>query len=250
MALKDLIVQRSSLTEAAIEEIVGKYVNYDPEEKAVALTAAGSSLGLKAKVLVYLVALQGWKFVTDEDVPVDAKPAEITEHVGIPGGSLRPTLKELKDSQIIDEKGGRYFIRPVRLDVIKNALSSPGGVRSKGSKRGGTTSRAKPSSKGEGSVDKQSATNAVGETAAETKDRASSRSSTDVSGRFARFIRDGFFNKPKTLAELKEQFHKVGVILPRTSLPGLLLKAIRSEVLEREKAVLNGKEVWTYRVKA
>lgn len=248
MALKDLIVQRSSLTEAAIEEIVGKYVNYDPEEKAVALTAAGSSLGLKAKVLVYLVALQGWRFVTDEAIPLDAKPADITEHVGIPGGSLRPTLKELKDSQIIAEKGGRYFVRPVRLDVIKNALANKGGARSNASTRGGVPRRQKPSPKH--GQNRTAADKSPGVTVAARKERASSRNSTDVSGRFTRFIKDGFFNKPRTLAELKQQFHKVGVILPRTSLPGLLLKAIRNEVLERDRVVTNGKEVWTYRVKA
>ena len=94
MGLKDLIASKSSLAEDVIEEIVSEYVRYDTDHKAVFLTPEGHELSGKSKVLIYLVALQGWPFVMDDVVPTDAKPGEIEEHTAIPGGTLRPLLKE------------------------------------------------------------------------------------------------------------------------------------------------------------
>ena len=57
-------------------------------------TPEAHGLSNKTKILIYLVALQGWPYVLDGVVPVDAKPGEIEEHSNIAGGTLRPLLKE------------------------------------------------------------------------------------------------------------------------------------------------------------
>jgi hypothetical protein len=59
-------------------------------------------------VLVVLVALMGWEHVVDEVREVDTRPADIEALTGIHGGTLRPTLKKLKDAHLIASVDGHY----------------------------------------------------------------------------------------------------------------------------------------------
>lgn len=237
MALKDLVAQRGSLAEDAIEEIVASYVRYDPDDRAIAFTPDAAKLPNRAKVLVYLVALQGWPFVTDEAVPVDAKPAEIGDHVGIQGGTLRPILKELKDRHVIAERSGRYFVRPVTLAAIKAEL---------GTEQKGTNPRPRRGRK-------RGAPSAP-VTAAEPPERGARQEGRrgrtlrpgGLSAQFDRWIDLGFFDQPRTLSDVQKRFHKEGSILPKTSVPKYLLQAIRSGRLHREEREINKRTVWVY----
>jgi hypothetical protein len=58
---------------------------------------------------------------------------------------------------------------------------------------------------------------------------------------------DGFFNEPKTLANLLERYHERGIITKQTSLSGLVLEAVREGLLIRARADVGGKQVWVYR---
>ena len=122
MPLKDLTVKGTVLLEKQVEEIVADYVRYDPEAKEIILLPASNSLKDKAKVLLFLVALQGWPFVTKEPVPTDATPAGIEHALHIPGGTLRPILKKLKDSHLVLVKGRSYRINPAALEQIKGEI--------------------------------------------------------------------------------------------------------------------------------
>ncbi len=86
MALKDLMARRAASTEQQIEEIVAEYIRYDVEERAIVPMPPFARLSGKAKVLVRLVALQGWRFVTDELVASKTSPAELQNALNIPGG--------------------------------------------------------------------------------------------------------------------------------------------------------------------
>jgi len=237
MALKDLVAQKGSLDEAAIEEIVSEYVRYDPEAQTIAFIPGAADLPNRAKVLVYLVALQGWPFVTDAAISVDAKPGDIAEHLGIPGGTLRPILKELKDRHIIAERNGRYFVRPISLASIKSELAGDSLSRRSRSRSAGNRS------------DRDKKANPAKNVGAQARGvrRSPGKKSSGLSARFNKWIDDGFFEKPKTLADVQKRFHKEGEIVPQSKVSPYLLTAVRSGRLSREEGRVNNKQVWTYR---
>lgn len=123
MGLKDLTITKSELTEVQVEEIVANYIRYDPTLKEIVFLPPAASLPNKAKVLLYLVALQGWPFVTQDTVPTEATPAKLENVLNVPGGTVRRILKELKDSHFISPKGRSYSVRSGALPHIKTEIS-------------------------------------------------------------------------------------------------------------------------------
>jgi hypothetical protein len=242
MGLKDLIASKSSLAEDVIEEIVSEYVRYDTDHKAVFLTPEGHELSGKSKVLIYLVALQGWPFVVDDLVPTDPKPGEIEEHTGIPGGTLRPLLKELKDRRIIIEKSGRYSVLSAALQSIKKELGSASSASSTRSRPKKRKAGPKPNNEAEEASEIAEAGSSV-----KKKTARKSASTVNVAERFTSWIDQGYFDDWKTLSDVQKRFHKEAVMVPQTSMPNYLLGAVRAGRLERDKHDINGKTVWAYR---
>jgi hypothetical protein len=241
VALKDLVAQSSALAEDAIEKIVKDYVRYDPEAREIAFTPAFAALGNKAKVLVYLVALQGWGFVTEEPVATPTKPADMGDKLGIAGGSLRPILKDLKDRHLVTSKGSEYSVRAPSLPSVERELEAgsgagPARISHKPKKR----TAAKPSRKA------QSAEGA--EAQVEKADRKRRRGG-GLKNTFEGWIAEGFFAEPRTLADVQARFHEEAMLIPRTSIPGYLLGAVRAKSLSRRKQDVNGKTVWVYQSK-
>jgi len=126
MALKDLVGTKSALAEEAIESIVRGFVTYDEEAHEVVLTPDGMNLGNRAKLLVYLTALQGWPFVTATSVSTDAKPADIEKATGIAGGSLRPLLRQLLEERLLTCHNALYAVRATSFAAISAELAAPG----------------------------------------------------------------------------------------------------------------------------
>jgi hypothetical protein len=231
MALKDLVASRAKLQEADIEQIVAPYVIYDEDHKVVAFTPAGTALPARKKLLIYLVALQGWPFIAS-DVPTDAAPSEIVDELGLPGGTVRPMLMGLRDQNLIASRDGRYSVRASNLHSIKTELSSLASAKQSPSPR------AKPSRKVKND----------GQKAATTKGRkrASAIKTGSQSAKFDGWIDAGYFDQPRTLADITKKFRQAGVMVAVTSIPQLFLKAVRSERLTREEAEVEGKRVWVY----
>jgi hypothetical protein len=240
MALKDLVASKASLAEDVIEQIISDYVRFDADQKEIVLTPDAHGLSNKAKILIYLVALQGWPYVLDEVVPVDAKPGEIEERTNIAGGSLRPLLRDLKDRKIISEKGGRYSVRAVALRTIQDELDG----KTAGSTSGKRSARRKQKSEEVSEAATDSASN--DDPPSDSKKKSRRSAGGGVAERFQSWIDSGYFDKPKSLGDVQERFHKEAIIVPQTSLPSYLLKGVRSGQLERDKAEKNGKTVWLY----
>ena len=192
----------------------------------------------RAKVLIYLVALQGWPFVSAEAIPIDAKPAELSEETGVPGGTLRPILKELKDRHVIAERNGRYFIRPVSLSSIKTELFGDGDkiIAEK-------TRRQRPQ------APKEAIGNVKGPLTSEKKAsrKVTVKKTGGLGARFNKWIDDGYFSEPKTLGEVQKRFQKEGVIVPQSTISPYLLNSVRAGRLTREETLSNKKHLWVYR---
>lgn len=229
MGLKDLVAQKAALTEEAIEAIVSKYVRYDTDEMEIAFTPEFSALNNRSKVLVYLVALQGWPFVTDDAVETSAKPAAIGDVLGIPGGTLRPLLKEMKDGHLISVKSGAYSVRASHFDSVKAEISGSSSESPATKKKRKKATKKKPQKK--------------------DGDSATRRKNSGLGDTISEWIDDGFFDDGKTTADVRDRFHDEAVIVPVTSIPGYVNKAVRDKRLTRKKEDVNGKQVWVYRTK-
>lgn len=223
MALKDLVAHKAALTEEAIEKIVANYVRYDTSVGEIHFTPDGVALKNDKKVLVYLTAILGWPHVTDDTPEVTTKPADLEKALGIPGGTLRPLLKTLKDGHLIGANKGSYAVRPANLDAIGAIVR--GDIKRAAAKRAGKT-KVSPGGK---------------EKAAPKK-----KISGQLTAKITSWIKGGYFDKSRSLKEVHQRLHEQGVIVPQTSVSGPLLRGVQDGFLVRKKQEVEGKEVWTY----
>ncbi len=229
MPLRDLAVNTDELEERWIEEIVEPYVNYDVDKENLILLPKASSLSTRAKVLLYLVALKGWPYLTDNKVSVSAKPAQIGNELGVHGGTLRPALKELKDARLVSMDGQAYEISIPALPNVKAEIEKSAS-RSQESRGGASRKKSSSKSSGQSSNDKSSGT---------VKQRRNAEF-------FDRQVAEGFFNEPKILADVVERFHEYGLTVHKGTVSPLLIKAVRGDQLRRKKSRIDGREMWAY----
>jgi hypothetical protein len=223
MPLKDLVAKKSEIAESVIEAIVSKYVRYYTDSLEIGFTPDGAGLSGENKVLVYLVALLGWRYVTDKPPAVSTKPADLEKVLGIAGGSLRPFLKNLKDAHLIAPSDAGYSVREGNLQAIAAAIS---GEKKLSRRKAAATPKA-AKSKADGSGTRRA-------------------SASPISLKLEGWFRDSFFKKPRTLSAVHKRLHEQGVIAPQTSVSGPLLRAVQQGRLTREKISEDGKEVWAY----
>ena len=228
MALKDLAAQKAALTEEAIEAIVADHVRYDIDEAEIAFTPGFNDLGNKSKILVYLVALQGWPFVTDDAIATGAKPAQMENVLAIPGGTLRPTLKDLKDRHLITVKGGVYSVRGSSLPSVESEVKSSSSASPPAKKKTKKKTTKKTRGSGSGSTTKNAG---LGE-------------------KFEEFVAEGFFDDGKTAKDIRDRFHEETIMVSTSVLPPYFIKAVgKDKTLKRKKEDIDGRKVWVYTTK-
>lgn len=225
MALKDLIASRHDLNEDAIERIVADFVRYDPAKDEIVLTPRATSLPSKAKVLVYLVALEGWAYVKPELEGSAAKPALLERELGIAGGTLRPLLRDLASKRLVKSEAGAYRIIAANLSAIEAEI----GLQGEGQEMPTSPRR------------KRAAKAAPGKAAPKSK-----KTEAGAASMFSKWIAEGYFDEPKTMSQMQQAFHNKGLLIRMTSLSKLPLRAVRSGALSRERGDANGKRVWLY----
>jgi hypothetical protein len=70
-----------------------------------------------------------------------------------------------------------------------------------------------------------------------------------ITNKLNNLISGNFFDQPKTINDVKNKLHQLGLIVKSTDLSAPLLKLIKKEVLDRDKKVINKKELWVYKKK-
>jgi hypothetical protein len=225
MALKDLVAKKSEVAESVIEMIVSKYVRYYTDTLEIGFTPDGAELSGEKKILIYLVAILGWRYVSDAAPQVSTKPADLERALGIAGGTLRPLLKSLKDGHLIASSADGYAVREGNLEAIAATIS---GERRPPRRTANATPKM-DNSKLNGS-------------------RAKRSSGSPVSFKLEAWFKESFFQTPRTLNAVHKRLHEHGVIVPQTSVSGPLLRAVQQGRLQRQKISEDGKEVWAYRL--
>lgn len=243
MALRDLTVTSAQLTEAQIEELIAPYVRYHTGAGSIIFRPAAATLTNKQRMLAYLVALQGWPHLGEDQRLTTATPADLGKALNIDGGSLRPLLKQLKDAHLVTATGRAYSVANAAVDDLKTELQP--GPAARGRALATKASKRRAASEPSRAVSTPAASRpAMPEDAARAGPKGKRRGGEG--GVFRKWIQDGYFDKPRTFKEVLDRFHSQGRILKQTSLPGYLLEATRAEILTRAKRDVGGKRVYVY----
>ncbi len=125
MPLKDLIIKEEDVGEELLEEILRGYANLATDTRRVILTAAGRRLPARVRILLVLSGRHAWRFVAPGEERTTAMTVkEIQEQTGLPGNTLRPALKALKDAHVIEAVGtGEYTLPAYGLQQAKDEIT-------------------------------------------------------------------------------------------------------------------------------
>ena len=232
MALRDLIVDSGGVTEEAIEEIISAYVKYEVDPHAIVFTPEGNALGNAEKVIVYSASVLGWRYVVDEPPLVSTKPADLEDALGIPGGTLRPVLKKLKDNHILAVADGHYSIRASNHAAARCIVSGEKHL---------------PASQPKSKATKTGNPSVAADGAAKDGNKSKKKAGVPIKASLETLLGEGFFCEFRTLAQIVERLHELAVNAKVTSLSGPVADFVRDKKLERKRAERNGKQVWAYR---
>jgi hypothetical protein len=258
VALKDLIVSHAELTEEQIEKIVAPYARYDLVAKSIVLLPSAMTLSNRQRVIVYLVALRGWPFVVSEDAPpTSATPAELERSLQIPGGTLRPILKDLRDARLIEATDGRYSANPVTLPFLEEELQRVGdqsnGARQQRPKaRAARTNHTAPEVSSGATQESDEASPPAKTNEMRRRATRARRAATVAGGgpmaRLQSLIREGWFAQPRTTQDILSYLEARGARYRGQDLTRQLLTLTRSGELKRQKRAPagSGKPVWHY----
>lgn len=257
MALKDLVVAQDELTEEQIEDLIKPFLRYDASARRLVLLPPATELQNRQRVIAYLIGLLGWPFVLPDEPPATSMtPAELEEALKIPGGTLRPILKELKDARLIEVRDGKYSVSHVTFPFLKEQLKGKSPPPQKSRKRRKTTqSEKKPQLDlaGEESQETGRARQGTSDEGSLTKRRG--RRDATVAGagpleRVQELIREGWFATPRSVRDIVSELASRGATYRGQDLTRQMQTLVRERELTRSKAAKggSGREVWHYQV--
>lgn len=214
MALEDLIIDRKQISKELLEKLLKGKVELIKENKGVNLTKLGNSFSNKIQVLLYLCGKKAWELLVSEEIRNSIK--ELEKNLGIKGNTLRPILKELKDSYQVEAEKGKYRILSKGVFELERGLQQE-------------PEQAKALSKGN----------------ARKGDKSSRGISTSVY--INKLCNEGYFKTAKKMSDIMNELRKRGVTIKLTSLPPYLLPLVRKGNLVREQIIEGKRKIWVYK---
>lgn len=216
MALKDLIINQKQISEELLEKLLKGRVDLIEGNQGVSLTKIGNSFSNRMKILLYLCGKKAWELLTSKEEWVSI--TEIERNIGIKGNTLRPLLKDLKDSYEVESEKGKYRILPRGILVLEKEFEQQDSEKEKGEKRVRVPKK-------------------------EKLKREFSR------GEFInKLYEQGFFKEPRALEEVKNELEKMGIVTKFSSLPPYFLPLVRKGKLIRERVQRGKKKIWVYKL--
>jgi len=122
MALKDLIVDEKEMTEDVLQKTLEPYVHFSQEGK-VLMNKDFRALPVRKQILVYLAAKKAWDLISGQKTGGYVSNSELQQTLNVPGGTLRPRIKEMRDGGFIVSREGRHTISDTAPDYILGGSS-------------------------------------------------------------------------------------------------------------------------------
>jgi hypothetical protein len=200
MALKNLIINDTEVTEDLLDKVLTGNVNLVKQGNYVVLTQQGNKLPNRERILLYLCGKEAWKLLEKNEILVSL--FELEKNLGIKGNTLRPILKSLKDEYKVDSQKGKYFVLPQGIFSLQKYFDNP---------------------------------NSENDTQISKKKNNKPKKSS-VTDFLIKLNEEGFFNAGKNITEIYKKLIEKGVTsLKMSSLPSYLLPMVRKDILLREK---------------
>jgi len=117
--LKDLLIDESKIDEGLLEKILSPFVRIGKEKGTVRFTTGAVKLGIKEKVVLFLVAQKTKKLLGFKGIEEKTSPRQIEKELGVKGSSLRPILKRLREAGLIRSHRGNYLVENHTLPEIE-----------------------------------------------------------------------------------------------------------------------------------
>lgn len=93
----------------------------DKDRARVLLTADGAASSAREKMIIYLLGRKALRAVGSE-IKEEVEPKEIEKEWRIPGGTVRPNLRELAKEGVVAKREGGYYVPVFNLEDAAKVL--------------------------------------------------------------------------------------------------------------------------------
>lgn len=124
MKISELIIDIDSYDESVLADLLHPFVRIG-SNGAVRLLPTTLTLDTKKKILLFLLAQEAIRHESIDPINKEISPTILCTELKIIGGTLRPILKILKDSNLVLTEDG-YKINILALNEIKDLFIKGG----------------------------------------------------------------------------------------------------------------------------